>query len=119
MDIVQPDCCAVGGLSEAVRIADMADTWHLRCMPHVWGSGIALAAALQFLAMIPPCPPSLNPQEPLLELDRSPNIFREELDKNRYELQNGIVTIPDRPGLGVEINRNLLEKHRISGGDDR
>ncbi len=114
VDIVQPDCCAAGGLTEAIRIADMADTWHIKCMPHVWGTGIAVAAALQMLAMIPPCPPALYPAEPMLELDRTPNVLREELDRNGCERKDGIVKIPDRPGLGVDINHGVLEQYRVS-----
>ena len=113
VDIVQPDCCVVGGLTEAIRVADMADAWHVRCMPHVWGTGVAVAAALQFLAMIPPCPPSLHPIEPMLELDRTANVFREEINLNGYDLEGCRVGIPDKPGLGVEINRRILEKYRV------
>jgi D-galactarolactone cycloisomerase len=114
VDIEQPDCCVVGGLTEAIRVADLADAWHVRCLPHVWGTGVAIAAALQLLAMIPPCPPSLYPIEPMLELDRTSNIFREELNTRGYDLQNGFVAIPARPGIGVEINRRILEKYRVS-----
>jgi D-galactarolactone cycloisomerase len=51
VDIVQPDTCSAGGLSECKKIADFAETYNLRYAPHVWGSGIALAAALQLLAV--------------------------------------------------------------------
>jgi D-galactarolactone cycloisomerase len=113
VDIVQPDCCVVGGLTEAIRVADIADAWHVRCVPHVWGTGVAIATALQLLAMIAPCPPSLQPIEPMLELDRTSNVFREELNTHGYDLNGGFVAIPARPGLGVEINRRILEKYRI------
>jgi D-galactarolactone cycloisomerase len=113
VDIVQPDCCVVGGLTEALRVADLADAWHVRCVPHVWGTGVAIAVALQLLAMIPPCPPSLYPIEPMLELDRTANVFREELNRNGYDLSAGVVKIPDLPGLGVDLDRKVLEKYRI------
>ena len=50
VDIVQPDTCAAGGLSECKKIADMAAAYGIRFAPHVWGTGIALAAGLQLLA---------------------------------------------------------------------
>ena len=56
VDIIQPDVCGVGGLTESKKIAAMAETFGVRCVPHVWGTGIAIAAALQFLAVLPPHP---------------------------------------------------------------
>ena len=53
VDIVQPDTCAAGGLSECKKIADMAEAFGVRYNPHVWGTGIAIAASLQLLAVLP------------------------------------------------------------------
>ena len=39
LDIVQPDICICGGISEAQKIAALALAWNLRCVPHVWGTG--------------------------------------------------------------------------------
>ena len=67
VDIVQPDTCAAGGLSECKKIADMAWSFGVRYNPHVWGTGIAIAASLQLLAVLPPhTPPSLKSVEPML-----------------------------------------------------
>lgn len=67
VDIVQPDTCSAGGLSECKKIADMAVAYGVRYAPHVWGTGIALPAALQLLAVLQPfTPPSLAPLEPML-----------------------------------------------------
>ena len=52
IDILQPDTCAAGGLSECKKIADMATAFGVRYVPHVWGSGIGLATALQLLAVL-------------------------------------------------------------------
>ena len=69
MDIIQPDICAAGGLSECKKIADMAEAFGIRCNPHVWGTGIAIAASLQLLAVLPThTPTSLAPLQPMLEL---------------------------------------------------
>lgn len=112
IDIIQPDLCTTGGLSEAIKIADMADAFHLRVNPHVWGTGIAISAGLHLGAMIPPCPPALVPEnEPLLEMDRSPNPLRTDLVFPRFELDGGHVSVPDRPGLGVEIDRDALQHY--------
>ena len=111
VDIVQPDTCSAGGLSECKKIADFAEVYNIRYAPHVWGSGIALAAALQLLAVIPSfTPPSLNSVEPMLEFDRSEHPIRQALLLAPIEHRNGIVQIPDGPGLGIEIDRNALQR---------
>jgi D-galactarolactone cycloisomerase len=48
VDIVQPDTCAAGGLSECKKIADMAEAFGTRYNPHVWGTGIAIAASCSY-----------------------------------------------------------------------
>src|ERR1700722_18507191 len=53
IDILQPDICAAGGISECRKIADMASAFGVRVNPHVWGTGVALAASLQLLAVLP------------------------------------------------------------------
>jgi D-galactarolactone cycloisomerase len=110
VDIIQPDICAAGGLSEAKKIADMAVAFGVRCVPHVWGSGVGLAAALQLLAVLPHNPPRLNPTEPLLEFDRSEHPFRQSILTQPIEHVSGRVTIPERPGLGIEIDRATLAR---------
>jgi D-galactarolactone cycloisomerase len=111
VDIVQPDTCSAGGLSECKKIADFAETYNLRYAPHVWGSGIALAAALQLLAVIPSfTPQSLNPVEPMLEFDRTEHPIRQALLLAPIEHRNGIVQVPDGPGLGIEIDRTVLKR---------
>ncbi len=114
-DIVQPDCCAAGGLTEALKVADLADAAHVRCIPHVWGTGVAVAAALQMAAMIAPCPPGLTPREPLLELDRTWNPLREELNLTPPAVGSDMVfTVPTSAGIGFEPNRAILERYRDS-----
>jgi D-galactarolactone cycloisomerase len=113
MDIVQPDTCAAGGLSECKKIADMATAFGVRYVPHVWGSGIGLATALQLLAVLPHTPPRRTPIEPLLEFDRSEHPFRQAIMKHEIEHKNGVVQIPDGPGLGIEVNRDVLVEYAV------
>jgi len=113
VDIVQPDICATGGLTEGRRIADMARTWHIRCIPHVWGTAIGRVASLHFIASLPPTPPALFPQEPLLELDLTPHPLRDEVVLNPPEVVDGWVRVPQSPGLGIDVNEAFLEKHKL------
>jgi len=110
MDIIQPDTCAAGGISECKKIADMAAAFGVRYVPHVWGTGIALAASLQLLAVLPHSPLRLTPREPLLEFDRSEHPFRQAVLMQPIEHVQGVVQIPDGPGLGIEVNREALRE---------
>jgi D-galactarolactone cycloisomerase len=112
IDIIQPDTCAAGGISECKKIADMAAAFGVRYVPHVWGTGVALAAALQLLGVLPHNPLRLTPREPILEFDRSEHPFRQEVLMEPIEHQRGVVQIPQGPGLGIEINRDALKRFR-------
>jgi D-galactarolactone cycloisomerase len=112
VDIVQPDTCAAGGLSECKKIADMAWSFGVRYNPHVWGTGIAIAASLQLLAVLPPhTPPSLKSVEPMLEFDRTEHPIRQAVLRQPIEHIGGIVRVPDGPGLGIEIDRDALAEY--------
>ncbi|MCS0494441.1 mandelate racemase/muconate lactonizing enzyme family protein [Ancylobacter sp. MQZ15Z-1] len=110
MDIVQPDTGAAGGLSECKKIADMATAFGIRYIPHVWGSGISMAAALQLLASVPHTPARLRPREPLLEMDRSEHPFRHAVITEPLVQHGGWVEVPTGPGLGIEVDRDALRR---------
>jgi D-galactarolactone cycloisomerase len=111
VDILQPDLCSAGGFTECRKISALAQAWHMPIIPHVWASGIGLAASLQFLATIPPAPLALNPIEPMLEYDQSSHPFRQDLIFGAITMQDGKVRIPDGPGLGVEVNRDVIARY--------
>lgn len=114
MDIIQPDTCAAGGLSECKKIADMAEAFGVRYNPHVWGTGIAIAASLQLLAVLPShTPPSLAPLEPILEFDRTEHPIRQAILTRPIEHEAGFVDVPDGPGLGVEVDRSALARFAV------
>ncbi|SER73233.1 D-galactarolactone cycloisomerase [Tranquillimonas rosea] len=108
VDILQPDLCGCGGYTEIRRIMDMAALHGVRLVPHVWGTAVQIAASLQFMAALLPNPPRKNPIEPILEFDRTPMPFRQAIVAHPIEHENGVVTIPDGPGLGIEIDRAAL-----------
>jgi D-galactarolactone cycloisomerase len=113
IDILQPDTCAAGGLSECKKIADMAAAFGIRYVPHVWGTGIGLSAALQLLAVLPHTPPRITPREPVLEFDRSEHPFRQAVLMTPLEHKDGWVDIPTGPGLGIEVDREALKRFSI------
>ncbi|MCJ8237257.1 mandelate racemase/muconate lactonizing enzyme family protein [Peteryoungia algae] len=113
IDIIQPDLAGVGGFTEAKRVADLAALHGVRVVPHVWGTAVHIAAALQFLAAMVPDPVRVNPIEPILEFDRTDNPFRQAVVKEPIEHVNGVVAIPNAPGLGIEINRDALAEFKM------
>lgn len=112
MDVLQPDVAACGGISELKKIADMASAFGMRVNPHVWGTGVALAASLHLLAVIPDNPPGLFPRPPLLELDRSPHPVRDALLQQPIAAVQGRVAVPTGPGLGIAVDRAALARFR-------
>ncbi|MEM7498590.1 MAG: mandelate racemase/muconate lactonizing enzyme family protein [Pseudomonadota bacterium] len=110
LDIAQPDICGTGGFTEMRRIADMAALHGIRLVPHVWGTGVQLAASLQFMAAHLPDPPRPEPLAPLLEFDRTPMPFRKAILTRPIEHDRGRVRVPEGPGLGIEIDRDALAR---------
>ena len=113
MDIIQPDVCAAGGISECRKIAALASTHGVECVPHAWGSAIGLAATLHFLAALPDQPPSFKPMPPLLELEQCENPFRDLLAREPIVQKRGKVQVPTGAGLGIEIDRSVLDRYRV------
>lgn len=113
VDILQPDIAGCGGLSEAVKIASLATLHGVRIVPHVWGTGVHIAAALQFMAAMVPDPVRVNPIAPIMEFDRTHNPFRQAVLTRPIEAVDGVVAIPDGPGLGIEVNRDALAEFRM------
>lgn len=113
VDVLQPDICGVGGFTEIRRVADMATMHGVRLVPHVWGTAVCIAASLQFMAALLPNPPRRAPIEPILEFDRTDNPFRQAVVRSPIEHEDGVVRIPDGPGLGIEINRDALRQFAL------
>ncbi len=114
MDIVQPDVCAAGGISECRKIAALAAAHGVECVPHAWGSAIGLAATLHFLAALPDQPPSFRPMPPLLEFEQCENPFRDLLTVEPIVQRRGVVQIPTGAGLGIEVKRDVLDRYRVA-----
>jgi L-alanine-DL-glutamate epimerase-like enolase superfamily enzyme len=103
VDIIQPDATKCGGLTEAWRIAWMAYEHNIQWVPHGWNTAVGLAADLALSAAMPVARyvEYLTPCVYLDEMITEP--FRPDAE--------GYLTIPDKPGLGIELNREALEKY--------
>jgi L-alanine-DL-glutamate epimerase-like enolase superfamily enzyme len=105
VDIIQPDCTKCGGLTESWRIAWMACEHNVLFVPHGWNTAVGLAADLALVASVPvaryveyltPCP------------------YLEEIITEPFKMDaEGYLPIPDKPGLGIELNREALKKYGV------
>ena len=110
IDIAQPDICAAGGITETKRIATMANTFGVEVVPHSWGTGVALHAAMHFISNLDSNPGRMYDSVPWMELDRTENALRDIMVEPLITQENGYLKVPTRPGLGVEVNEEMLEK---------
>ncbi len=102
-DIVQPDVTKVGGISEERRIGWMARENGIRFIPHGWNTVIGLAADLQLSS-------AFSDTDLVEYLTGSPYV--DEIGTSRWSLdEDGMLPIPDRPGLGVELDPDALAKY--------
>jgi L-alanine-DL-glutamate epimerase-like enolase superfamily enzyme len=102
-DIVQPDVTKVGGMSESRRIAWMAEDAGVRMIPHGWNTAVGVAADLQLASALP--------HTDLVEYIAG-SAYVDELVAGRWSLDaDGMLPIPDAPGLGIELDLDALRKY--------
>ncbi|SHI30210.1 mandelate racemase/muconate lactonizing enzyme family protein [Aquimarina spongiae] len=114
IDILQPDICSSGGLTEAKRIATLASVYGIEIVPHTWGTGIAFAAAAHFIMNLDTIPGRLHDPVYYIEHDRTENVLREELTNDSVIFKDGIIQLDDDiVGLGFTVNEEVIEKYTI------
>jgi D-galactarolactone cycloisomerase len=115
IDIAQPAVCGCGGLDEARRIADLCRLNSTRLTASAGASGVGFAAAVHFAASIPRYPHSEYEATPqLVECDVSGNPAHEGVLAERLRFNGGNVVVPDRPGLGIELNSDFIKHHAVA-----
>jgi L-alanine-DL-glutamate epimerase-like enolase superfamily enzyme len=102
-DVIQPDVGRVGGLTEAMRCARMALERGVYCVPHAWKTGVTVAATHHFGAAAPNCP-----YTEFFARDFFPSYLRSNLTGADPDLKEGHWELPEAPGLGVEIDGNVV-----------
>jgi len=103
IDVIQPDLCLVGGISEGKKICDYAAVYDITVQVHCCGGPITTAAALQLEAVIP----NFQIHEHHTYAIKPGN---RELCIQDYQPQNGKYYTPELPGLGLELNEEVIEK---------
>lgn len=111
-DVLQPDTRICGGILNARKISVLAEAFHVPCIQHGTG-GLSLAGYIQAGCAMPNCDyqemigqPNLPEEQwsPALRILRTPHVF---------EIEDGHVRLPDLPGLGLDVDQEAVEEHRV------
>jgi L-alanine-DL-glutamate epimerase-like enolase superfamily enzyme len=109
LDIVQPDMFYFGGMIRSMRVARMGEALGKQCVPHISGSGLGYLYMMHFVSAIPNAGPyhefkGFNTDLPF------------ECKTSSLESEDGIVTVPSDPGLGIDIDPDFIAKHEVIKG---
>lgn len=102
VDIVQPDIAIAGGFTEVRRIATLAAAYGVRFAPHVWSSGVLFAASIHMAMSAPNCH--------IFEVSQRPIPLIYEVFEEPFEIVNGYVHAPEKPGLGFTLRDDVEER---------
>lgn len=105
IDILQPDIGLCGGFTEAKKICDYADMYDIQVQAHVCGGPVATAASLHLETAIPNF--YIHEHHTYATKD-----WNRELCIQDYQPQNGYMTVPELPGLGIELNDAIVMKSK-------
>lgn len=113
-DIIQPDCSLSEGISQLRKVAAAAEMFKRRCIPHHGLGGLGLAATLHLVCSIPQQLMWLEmmyepPTRTLEVYQRLGGI----LTSMTWIEADGNVTVPDRPGLGVEVDESAIKRYQV------
>jgi L-alanine-DL-glutamate epimerase-like enolase superfamily enzyme len=102
--IVQPDIARMGGISSTMRVIAHAEARNVRVIPHCWSTDILVAATLHCISTMHDCP--------YLEYNVTDNPLRTDLLVDPIRPVRGVVSVPEKPGLGIELREDTLKRFR-------
>jgi L-alanine-DL-glutamate epimerase-like enolase superfamily enzyme len=105
-DIFQPDPAFCGGITEAMRIGAIASAFNLRLAPHLWAGAPCFFAGLHICAA--------SPASFVIEFSLGANPMIHDLIGETVKAEDGMIEIPETPGLGFTISERFVEKHAQS-----
>ena len=106
VDIVQPDASRCGGISEVKRVADAAHAAGLRVATHSWSDAVAIVANAHVISAVP--------NGITVEVDQTGNPLVEQLLDEPLQIANGQIALSDAPGLGITVNREVIDAYRLA-----
>jgi len=106
IDIIQPDLSHAGGITEVKKIASMAEAYDVALAPHCPLGPIALAACLQVDAT---CHNAVIQEQSIgIHYNENKSVLDYVLNPEDFQFQDGWMHLPQKPGLGVEVNKALV-----------
>jgi len=106
VDIVQPDACRSGGITEVVRTAKLAQQHEIRFATHSWSDAVAIIANAHVVAAMP--------NGITVEIDQMNNPFVDNLLIDPLNFRDGHLHLSNAPGLGIQLNMDIVEQHRMA-----
>jgi L-alanine-DL-glutamate epimerase-like enolase superfamily enzyme len=105
LDVIQPDCAIIGGITEAMRVSQLAHTYQLELAPHCWGSAFSFMAGLSVAF----ASPSAN----VIEFSLGGNPMMYDLVEEKISVDsNGMLPKPEKPGLGLTPNWDFVKEFK-------
>jgi D-galactarolactone cycloisomerase len=108
VDIVQPDACRCGGITESLRVTELAARAGRRVAPHTWSDAVALAANMHVVASIR--------HGITVEVDQTGNPLIEDLLAIPLRVVDGEIPMPQGPGLGIQLNEDVVARYSLPPG---
>ena len=106
VDVVQPDVCRAGGVTECKRIAELADAFHKAATPHVSiGSAVHFAASVHLASALP--------NQSVMEFWYGANPLGDAIIRTPFRIEQGYFWLPDGPGLGIDIDEDALRRYAV------
>ena len=106
LQIVQPDIFYFGGMIRSMKVARMAEAFGKPCTPHISGSGLGYLYMMHFVSAIPNA-------GPYHEFKGFNNELPHTCTSSDLKSDNGVITVPSSPGLGIEIDPDYINKHEV------
>jgi L-rhamnonate dehydratase len=105
IDVVQVDVTRVGGLARSKRIGWDSAERHRLCVNHSYKTGVNIAASLHFVAALP--------NTHYFEYCVEQGALRQKLTRQRFPVVDGEIAVPEEPGLGVDLDEEIVAKYRV------
>ncbi|QDZ03473.1 mandelate racemase/muconate lactonizing enzyme family protein [Nitratireductor mangrovi] len=105
VDIFQPDLGFCGGISEGWKIAGLASAFNLRLAPHLWAGAPCFFAGLHLCAA--------SPASFIIEYSLGANPMIHDLVEENIDVKDGMIAVPDAPGLGFTVSEDYVRKHAV------
>lgn len=105
VDYAMPDAMRCGGITETNKICALAEAFDVICSPHCFATGVGLAATMHVMAA--------SPSTRWLEFDTTDFPLQGSLFRSELSVSDGRLSLPDDPGLGVELDPSVVDDYRV------